>query len=73
MTSAERDPDDLREEAEDQASVEPDTEANPEDAAEQSRAVDDEPRSVPSVGPEMDEYDAVEQSVVVDYEDDYRP
>lgn len=50
------------------------TEEVPEgDIAEQAHPIDDEPRTDPTVGLEVDEADAVEQShVVPDPDDDYR-
>jgi hypothetical protein len=49
-----------------------DLEAPPEDAAEQSKAVNpaEEPAEV-SRGLEVGEWDAVEQSIVIDMDDDY--
>lgn len=42
------------------------------DAAEQSAPLRQERDPQPTIGPEVDEYDAVEQSRVVDYDDEYR-
>jgi hypothetical protein len=49
-----------------------DIEAPEADAAEQSATLRPERDTRPTIGPEVDEYDAVEQSRVVDYDDEYR-
>jgi hypothetical protein len=72
MTGPERDPEDELDEKYQPATE--DAEAPEADVAEQSRPLDEAPSPMPSPSdsPEVDEYDAMEQSLIVETDDEYR-